>query len=206
MQSKASRQALKLVLIYIIAAGGWILFSDKFLQVLVRDPDARTWISIYKGWAFVLVTGGLLHLTVRRLLRNWEREEEQRKQAAMALVQSEMKLRAILDASPMPMALTNEQQSITFLNPAFVRTFGYTQAEIPTLADWWPKAYPDPAYRQRVAEAWHTELEHVKQTKAAFSPQEATIRCGDGTNKTVLASATPLGDSFNPTSATGAEN
>jgi PAS domain S-box-containing protein len=124
------------------------------------------------------------------------RDISEQKRAEEALMQSEHKLRAILNASPMPMALSNEHKSITFLNPAFVQTFGYTQAEIPTLADWWPKAYPDPAYRQRVAEAWQTELEHVKRTKAAFSPQEATIRCSDGTNKTVLATATPLGDSF----------
>jgi len=33
------------------------------------------------------------------------------------------------------------------LSAAFVRTFGYTTADIPTLADWWPQAFPDSTYR-----------------------------------------------------------
>ena len=39
---------------------------------------------------------------------------------------------------------------MTYLNPAFIRTFGYDLDDIPRLADWWPKAYPDIAYRQWV--------------------------------------------------------
>ena len=130
MQSKASRQALKLALIYIIAAGGWILFSDEILRRLVRDPDARTWISIYKGWAFVLVTGGLLHLTVRRLLRNWEREAEQRREIMEKLRKSEEQLRLVLDASEDGLWDWNLKTGIAYLSPRYCEMTGFAVGEV----------------------------------------------------------------------------
>src|SRR5215831_14621146 len=66
--------------------------------------------------------------------------------------------RAVIEASPIPFALNDEHQNIIYLNPEFVRTFGYTQQEIPTLADWWPRAYPDPAYRTWVEAEWGKRL------------------------------------------------
>ena len=44
----------------------------------------------------------------------------------MALEESEKRFRAIIEASPVPFALNDAQQNITFLNAAFVETFGYT--------------------------------------------------------------------------------
>jgi PAS domain-containing protein len=52
--------------------------------------------------------------------------------------------RAVIEASPIPFAVNDDNQNITYLNPEFIRTFGYARADIPTLADWWPRAYPDP--------------------------------------------------------------
>jgi len=94
-----------------------------------------------------------------------------------------------------PLALNDEQQRITFLNPAFVHTFGYGLEDIPTLADWWPKAYPRPEYRQWVSDAWQAELERVKKSGDAFSPIEADMMCKNGAAKTILASATLLSGS-----------
>jgi PAS domain S-box-containing protein/putative nucleotidyltransferase with HDIG domain len=105
-------------------------------------------------------------------------------------------LHTIISASPVPTVVNDGQQHITFLNPAFVQTFGYNQEDIPTLADWWPKAYPDPDYRQWVADTWEAGLERMQRTGAAVSPFEVTARCKDGTSRTVLASATSLSGSF----------
>jgi PAS domain S-box-containing protein len=107
---------------------------------------------------------------------------------------SEAKARAIIDASPVPMALNDDAQNITILNPAFTATFGYVQSDIPTLSDWWPKAYPDPVYRQKIAEVWLAEVSRSAQSGTPFTPMEAIIRCKDGTDRIVLATATPLED------------
>lgn len=119
----------------------------------------------------------------------------ERKKVENALERSEAKFRAILEASPIPMAGNDDQMNITFLNPAFVRLFGYTHEDIPTVSDWWPKAYPVPEYQHWVVDAWKAELERSKRTGTAFSPLEVTVRCKNGTDKVVLASTSPLSTS-----------
>jgi PAS domain S-box-containing protein len=99
---------------------------------------------------------------------------------------------AIIEASPVPMALNDEQQRITFLNPAFTHAFGYTRADIPTLAHWWPRAYPEAEYRQQVAERWQVELDRSLRAGVPFAPLEVSLKCKDGSVKTVLASAAAL--------------
>ena len=116
------------------------------------------------------------------------------KRAAFALRASEAKARAIIDASPVPFALSdNLTQSIAYLNPAFVNTFGYTRADIPTLADWWPRAYPDPDYRQWVTRTWIEHLEKVQQEGGTFEPMEVNIHCKNGEVRTVMAGASTVG-------------
>lgn len=113
------------------------------------------------------------------------------------LAESERRLKAILDASPTPLALNDDQQNIVLLNPAFVKTFGYTLADIPSLADWWPKAYPDPAHRQWITQAWAQRLEAAKLTEdLQFEPLELNIRCKNGEIRTAMVSAHPLADAF----------
>ncbi len=101
----------------------------------------------------------------------------------------ETRLRSIIDASPVPMVLNDDQQNITFLNPAFIQTFGYTLKDIPTLADWWAKASPDPEYRQWLAATWQAALETLLHDDSQFNPVELNIRCHSGSTKTVLANA-----------------
>ena len=112
------------------------------------------------------------------------------------LSESEKRYRSILNVSPVPIALNDEQQHITFLNPAFVQTFGYIQEDIPTLTHWWSQAYPDLAYRQKVADTWRAKIEATMLTGAAFSPFEVTVRCKDLTSKTVLITATSIPNTF----------
>lgn len=94
----------------------------------------------------------------------------ERNQVEIELRRSETRLYAIIDNSPIPKAINDGQQNITFLNKAFVQTFGYTLDDIPTLAEWWPKAYPDPAYRQWVESTWRQHLEKASRENTGFEP------------------------------------
>ncbi len=109
---------------------------------------------------------------------------------------SETRLRSIIDASPVPMVLNDDQQNITFLNPSFIQTFGYTLEDIPTLADWWAKASPDLEYRKWMAATWNTTLETVLHDDSQFNPVEMNIRCHSGLTKTVLANASTVQQSL----------
>ena len=106
---------------------------------------------------------------------------------------SEAKFRSIIEVSPVPMALLNDEQlSLTFLNPAFMQTFGYNLDDIPTLADWWPKAYPDPVYRQWVKATWQMAMEKAKQEHTDIPPLELVIRCKNSSIKNVIISAAEI--------------
>lgn len=117
------------------------------------------------------------------------RDITERKVMEDELKNSEAKFRSIIEVSPVPMALNDELLNITFLNPAFVQTFGYTLDDIPTVADWWLKAYPDPDYRRWAESTWQTTLEKAKQEQTGFSPMEVAVRCKNNSVKIVLVTA-----------------
>ncbi|MFZ2406918.1 MAG: PAS domain S-box protein, partial [Methylobacter sp.] len=124
------------------------------------------------------------------------RDITERKAMEDELKASEAKFRSMIEVSPVPMALNDQQSNITFLNSAFVQTFGYTVDDIPTVADWWPKAYPDPDYRHWVKCTWQTILEKIKQEQTDFPPIEVTVRCKNNSIKTVLVAAAVIQHEF----------
>jgi len=121
----------------------------------------------------------------------------ERKQAEEDIRLAEARFQAIIEVSPIPFALNDAELNITYLNSAFIRTFGYNRKDIPTLEAWWPRAYPDEMYRQQVSKEWMLHLDVAKRDAKPFEPIEVRIRCKDGAERTVLATATPLASSLN---------
>ncbi|MDB4937891.1 MAG: domain S-box-containing protein [Labilithrix sp.] len=116
-----------------------------------------------------------------------------------ASVDFDAPFRAVIEASPIPFAINDEHQRITYLNPEFVRTFGYTREHIPTLGDWWPRAYPDPQYRGWVAEEWAKRFAESQRTGAPFEPMDIVIQALDGSVRNVVVYAAPLGEELSGT-------
>ena len=163
---------------------GWFVMEHR---VVPADGSIR-WLSVKKQVVFGDIAG--VRSPVTGVVAAVDITE--RKLTEQSLLANEARFRAIIDASPVPMAINDEEMRISFLNPAFVQTFGYGTADIPTLADWWSKTYPDPIYRDWVANTWQTELARVAQTRTKFTPIEFRMCCKDGTERFVLASAAPL--------------
>lgn len=61
--------ALKVAVVYIIAAGLWIVCSDYLLATLSHSASELSHWQTVKGWSFVLATGALLFLYLKRSLR-----------------------------------------------------------------------------------------------------------------------------------------
>ncbi len=159
------------------------------LEALLHDADSRE--STYIGLAllFTAMVIGMGSLVNRAWVQN--------AQALMQVQASEHKFRSIIDVSPVPMALNDDKFNITYVNPAFTATFGYTLEHIPTLHQWWPQAYPDVNYRQQIQQHWNNEMARVNATGEGFRPMQTQVRCLDGTDRQVLASADKLAHTSN---------
>lgn len=69
--------AFRITLIYIVLGVLWILFSDRFMFLLFKDTHTLNLVSTYKGWFYVLFTGWLLFLLVRREMKKRNAIEKQ---------------------------------------------------------------------------------------------------------------------------------
>ncbi|WP_295454995.1 CHASE domain-containing protein [uncultured Thiodictyon sp.] len=170
-----------------------------FEAILAGQQTAfRTSFRTYwpDGTAHAIVTSGRVirdtNGVAQRLIGvNWDITAE--RQTQLALEASEAKARALIDASPVPVALAHEPGATTYVNAAFTETFGYTLTDIPSWTDWWRKATPDPAYRYWVQTRRRARLATVRRDGGRFEPLEVTVRCKDGSTRTVMARTTLLG-------------
>lgn len=112
--------------------------------------------------------------------------------AEETLLQSEARLRTIIEASPVALAMNDAEGNITYLNRKFTENLGYTLADIPTLAHWWPRAYPDPSYRQRVEQEWQAAMNKSQQEGTEFEAIECKVTCKDGEVRDIRFNMAPL--------------
>lgn len=59
----------KIVLIYVILGGVWIVFSDLVLGILVKDLLLLNRLQTLKGWFYVGITSALLYLLIQHYLK-----------------------------------------------------------------------------------------------------------------------------------------
>ena len=176
---------VRIVFVYAVVAGAWILASDMLSRAWTVDPDLLTTVAIAKGVLFVVVTSALLFVQIRGDLMRLQASGDR-------LRESERRFRRVVDVSPVPMTMSDADGNVTLTNEAFVKLLGYTQDDIPTVSEWWPKAYPDPEVRRRMVDAWSSETERSAKADDAFTPMEARIRCKDGTERVMLLSSASL--------------
>jgi diguanylate cyclase (GGDEF)-like protein/PAS domain S-box-containing protein len=119
-----------------------------------------------------------------------------RKTAETRLLASEQRLRQILEH--MPIAIATEDLSggeqITFVNAQFVQSFGYTLRDVPTINDWFLRAYPDAVYRGVTMQVWNAALQANTGTLGQIESREFRIICRDGSERDVIISACIAGN------------
>lgn len=139
------------------------------------------------------LTSRKFKMAMTMALRSYADVVAERILAAFALQESETKFRAIIEAMPLALALTDAQGNITYLNNAFVDLLGYTADEIPTLDAWWQHVCPDVQYRQQMVQRWQRSL--LEQAKCnSFAPIEVNVRCKNGLLHTIMVGAASLSD------------
>ena len=110
----------------------------------------------------------------------------ERKKMEEALTESKKIYQAIIDTSPLAIYISSGiEERAEYINPTFIRLFGYTLDEVPTAAKWWPLAYPDVEYRTWVVEKWQRKIERAIETRSAIENMEVVVTCKDGSKKNI---------------------
>lgn len=172
------------------AAAAVMAMSELFLTFYASVTDGYILLGhLYKVVAYALIYRSVflssIQLPYQRLYL-----------AHQALSGSEAKFHAIIEESPIAYALHDSQGNIGYLNTAFIKTFGYTLEDIPSLAEWWWHAHPDAAYRQQVIENWHHYQSVPGSTQLATQETELKVYCKDGRCRMVLMNVALLSDSL----------
>jgi PAS domain S-box-containing protein len=139
------------------------------------------------------------HDEVGELIAGFNRLLQVLGEREQALQTGERRFRAIIDASPVPLSINDVDGHITFVNQAFTKAIGYTVDDVPTLEAWWPRAYPDEAYRLRMFADWKKLREEAQRNNTAVARMEVNITCKDGEVRNFIVSSSDLEQEFSGT-------
>jgi PAS domain S-box-containing protein len=115
-----------------------------------------------------------------------QEEIEIRRQTEEALRASEKQIKQLIDLSPIAMVVSSGlEEHVESVNDKFIELFGYTIEDIPDAAHWWPLAYPDENYREKIKAQWQARIKQVIGDKNEIKPMEATVVCKDGSRRYV---------------------
>jgi PAS domain S-box-containing protein len=135
----ARRNALRISLIYLVAAGAWILTSDFLLSALV-NPQRWPRFSTQKGLFFVAATTLILYGLLRRTFGSLEASEE--------------RLRTAVEHMPVMMAAFDDAGSVVVWNRECERITRYSADDIIGNPRWMELLFPDPGRRSRMQAEW----------------------------------------------------
>lgn len=62
---RPSSETFKIIRIYMLLGGFWILFSDKILDVMINDHNLYIRIQTYKGWFYIVITGIIFYYIIK---------------------------------------------------------------------------------------------------------------------------------------------
>jgi len=114
----------RIVLVYAVFAGLWILLSDHAVELLFSDSHAIIVASMAKGWLFVAVTALLLYALMRRMLAKVE-AAHQRELALRFRRENALKLlEAIANTSDDGIFAKDANGRYILVNPATERATG----------------------------------------------------------------------------------
>lgn len=116
------------------------------------------------------------------------------KQQALQQQETERLLTHLMQEMPIGLCMINAAGVIYFRNRRFLDLFGYTEAEVPTLQQWWLRAYPDPHYREQVIAAWNADLAQAGAQGGEIADREYRVTDRDGRLHTMTIGGLAFGD------------
>ena len=117
-----------------------------------------------------------------------------RKIAEQSLMDSEAKFRTLIEMVPVGIVVSDKDQKNLFVNRRFEEHTGYSLYDQPTVDHWWPLAYPDEVYREKLKRYWNEMVTKAIENRTEVSPIECEVTCKDGSVKIIDIGFVSIGD------------
>ena len=114
------------------------------------------------------------------------RKAQVRKTAEQALHESEKTLKTFIDVMPVGVKWSDSNGAIKHVNSCFIEWFGYDTDDIPSLDEWFLRAYPDPVNRENSLSRWKAAIDTARTEGTTIQPSESIISCRDGSDRHVI--------------------
>jgi len=161
--------------------------TQKSEHTIMYTPDERIWDE--RGEPVFDTEGKMIGVV------EIAQDITDRKRVEQELRVSEEKFREMVETLPLAIYLSvGIEQKCEYLNPMFIKLFGYALEDIPTVEQWWPLAYPDENYRRQISENWTTRVKRAIETKSPIEPMDVMVTCKDGSKKNILWGYITLGE------------
>jgi PAS domain S-box-containing protein len=139
---------------------------------------------------------GELYNGFNYMITEINRREKELETAYMSLATNEQWLRIVMEKTPLPISMINTAGIITFRNERFVKLFGFTEADMTTITQWWQLAYPEEQYRKQVIETWENLVWQALEKNTDIKSNEYIVTCKNGKKLNVIISGIMLGDTL----------
>jgi len=136
--------------------------------------------AVKKNGKIIRVVGNMMDIT-------------ERKQSELELAASETNFKSLIESAPVGFLISDNEQNTLFVNQKFTELTGYDIVNIPSINEWWLKAYQDENYRNSIQEKTSTAIEKSMLTKTEIFPIECNVDCKDGSGKYLEIGYMPLG-------------
>ena len=104
------------------------------------------------------------------------------------LTESQTEFKTVTEEAPYPISIFDKNNTYTYFNPKFIKTFGYTLEEIPTREKWFDLAYPDSEYRKYIQSKW----QNLDKSKRWEESEIFNVSCKDKSVRQVIMNIFPL--------------
>lgn len=203
-------EAIKIIVIYLLVGGLWILLSDKVLGVLIKDPDALQNVQLYKGWLYVIVTGIVFYWIICKTMMMFKRAIDKIFQGYEELSTANEELIAMeeelsqqndeLEQHRNALMVSNQRYQLAvegahdgiwdwdirhdtyFFSLKWKATFGYKEEELPNTFETW-KQLLHPEDKERSINAINGYLMRGN----GIYENTYRLRCKDGTYRWILS-------------------
>ena len=158
--------------------------SPQFISETLEKYSVKEF-TIVKGYAYLrYVAAGFILIAFFILYQ--AKQNKKITQKNRIIQQQSEELEVLFNSTPIAICFVNQKGEIVKRNDEFIKLFGYTYDKVPTLAEWFPMAYPDREYREAVISKWLQFVENAKAGNGYINTDTYFITCSDGIVRSIV--------------------